>query len=295
MDERELLAQRFEAQRPRLRRVAYRMLGSAAEADDAVQEAWLRVSRAGAGGVDNLGGWLTTIVGRVCLDMLRARNARREEALGAREPEAGGGWRDRQTPEDEVALADSVGLALLVVLETLEPAERVAFVLHDMFDLPFDEIAPIVGRTSVAARQLASRARRRVRGASTSDVDRSRKREVVEAFIAAIKGGDLQALVAVLDPDVAFRCDAQAIRMGGAAEVHGVAAVGEFFKGRAQAAVAGLIDGEVGILVPVKGRMLLVLALTFRGGKISALDAVADRAALASMVLEELDDAGAAG
>ncbi len=295
MDERELLARRFEAHRAHLRGVAYRMLGSTEEADDAVQEAWLRMSRAGAGGVDNLGGWMTTIVGRVCLDLLRARKARREETLGAREPEPAGGRRHERSPDEEVVVADSVGLALLVVLETLGPAERVAFVLHDMFDLPFDEIAPIVGRTPEAARQLASRARRRVRGASTADLDRRRKREVVEAFIAAIKAGDFEALVAVLAPDVAFRCDAQAIRMGGPAEVHGIAAVGEFFKGRAQAAVAGLIDGEVGILVPVKGRMLLVIALTFGGGKITALDAVADRDALASMALEEFGADSAAG
>ena len=294
MNERELLAQRFEAHRAHLRGVAYRMLGSAAEADDAVQEAWLRVSRAGAGGVDNLGGWLATIVGRVCLDMLRARNARREGTLGVHEPEPGAGRRHERNPEEDAELADSVELALLVVLETLEPAERVAFVLHDMFDLPFDEIAPIVARTPVATRQLASRARRRVRGASTSDVDRSRKREVVEAFIAAAKAGDFEALVAVLDPDVVFRSDAQGIRMGGPAEVHGAAAVAGFFMGRAQAAVAGLIDGEVGILVPVKGRMLLVVALTFGGGKITAVHAVANRDTLASMALEDFGGDSAA-
>ncbi len=288
MDDRELLARRFETHREHLRRVAYRMLGSAVEADDAVQEAWLRMSRADAGDVDNLGGWMTTIVGRVCLDMLRARNARREEALGAREPERDAGRRHERNPQEDVELADSVGLALLVVLETLEPAERVAFVLHDMFDLPFDQIAPIVGRTPVAARQLASRGRRRVRGASKSEVDRDRKRELVEAFIAAAKAGDFEALVTVLDPDVVFRCDAQAIRMGGPAEVHGPSAVAGFFKGRADAAVAGLIDGEVGILVPVKGRMLLVLECGVGAGKITSLDAVADRDALASMALEEL-------
>ena len=295
MDEREVLAQRFEAHRAHLRRVAYRMLGSAEEADDAVQEAWLRMSRAGAGGVDNLGGWLATIVGRVCLDMLRARHARREETLGVHEPESGAGRRHESDPEEEVELADSVGLALLVVLETLEPAERVAFVLHDMFDLPFDEIAPIVARTPVATRQLASRARRRVRGAAISDVDRSRKREIVEAFIAAAKGGDFEALVAVLDPDVVFRCDAQAIRMGGPAEVHGAGAVAGFFIGRANAAVPGLIDGEVGILVPVKGRMLLVVALSFGDGKITGVNAVANRDALASLALEEFGGEAAAG
>ncbi len=290
MDERELLARRFETQRIHLQAVAYRMLGSTAEAEDAVQEAWLRMSRAGAEGVDNLGGWMTTIVGRVCLDMLRARRARREESLDVQQPgPAAAGRRHDRTPEAEAELADAVGMALLVVLEMLKPAERVAFVLHDMFDLPFDEIAPIVGRTPVATRQLASRARRRVRGAEGSDADLSRQRKIVDAFIAAAKSGDFEALVAVLDPDVVFRCDAQAIRMGGPAEVHGPAAVAGFFKGRADAAVAGLIDGEVGILVPVKERMLLVLNLTFGGGRITSLHAVADRAALASLALEELN------
>jgi RNA polymerase sigma-70 factor, ECF subfamily len=294
MDERELLARRFEAHRTHLRRVAYRMLGSAEEADDAVQEAWLRMSRAGPGGVDNLGGWMTTIVGRVCLDALRARTARREETLGDREPESGAGPHRERNPEEDAELADAVGMALLVVMETLEPAERVAFVLHDMFDLPFDEIAPIVGRTPVAARQLASRARRRVQGAPTSRVDRGREREVVEAFIAAVKVGDFETLVTVLDPDVAFRCDPMAIRMGGPAEVRGMAAVAGFFKGRAEAAVPGLIDGEVGILVPVKGRMLLVLEVTFGGGKITGLHAVAERDALAAMTLEEFGRRSAA-
>jgi RNA polymerase sigma-70 factor, ECF subfamily len=295
MDERALLAERFETQRLHLHRVAYRMLGSAAEADDAVQEAWLRMSGADASAVANLGGWMTTIVGRVCLDMLRARHARREETLGGHQPEPVASRRHERTPDEDAELADAVGLALLVVLETLEPAERVAFVLHDMFDLPFDEIAPIVGRTSVATRQLASRARRRVQGAAAPDVDRRRNREVVEAFIAAAKAGDFETLVAVLDPEVVFRSDAQGVRMGGPAEVHGALAVAEFFKGRARGAVAGLIDGEVGILVPVKGRMLLVVALTFGGGKITAVDAVADREALASMVLEEFGGNSAMG
>jgi len=287
MDDRELLAQRFETHRAHLQEVAQRMLGSTAEAEDAVQEAWLRMSRAGSEGIDNLGGWMTTIVGRVCLDALRTRKSRREEALGGHEPEPSDGRRHERSPSVEVELADSVGLALSMVLETLGPAQRVAFVLHDMFDLTFDEIAPIIGKTPVATRQLASRARRRVRGASTSGADLRRKREVVEAFIAAIKTADFEALLAVLDPDVVFRCDAQAIRMGGPAEVHGPDAVGAFFEGRAEAAVAGLIDGEVGILVPVKGRMLLVLKVGFDAGKIISLDAVADRAALATLALED--------
>jgi RNA polymerase sigma-70 factor (ECF subfamily) len=293
MDERELLARRFESYRAHLQGVAYRMLGSTAEAEDAVQEAWLRVSRAGGDGVDDLGGWMTTIVGRVCLDRLRARHARREETLDGHEPEPGTHRPHERSAEEEVELADSVGLALLVVLETLQPAERVAFVLHDMFDLSFDEIAPIVGRSSVATRQLASRARRRVQGASTSDVDRRRKREVAEAFIAAARAGDFEALVAVLDPDVVLRVDAEAIRLGGPAGLQGAASVAELFRGRAKACVPGLIDGEVGILLPVEGRMLLVLELTFGGGRITAIDAVADRDTLASLELEELGEASA--
>ncbi|MDP2584922.1 MAG: sigma-70 family RNA polymerase sigma factor [Candidatus Palauibacterales bacterium] len=294
-DERELLARSFEAHRDHLRGIAYRMLGSAAAADDAVQEAWLRVSRAGAEGVDNPGGWMTTIVSRVCLDALRARRARGEEALASHEPERRAGRRHERSPEEEAELADSVGLALLVVLETLKPAERIAFVLHDMFDVPFDEIARVVDRTPAAARQLASRARRRVRGADASDLDRSRRREVVEAFIAAARAGDFEALVAVLDPDVVFRGDSRAVRMGGPAEVRGAGVVAEFFDGRADAAVPGLIDGEVGILVPVKGRMLLVLRLAFGEGRITGLEAVADRDALASLELEQLDPLDDAG
>ncbi|HVX38171.1 MAG TPA: sigma-70 family RNA polymerase sigma factor [Gemmatimonadaceae bacterium] len=288
MDERELLAQRFDDYRPHLRRIGYRMLGSAPEADDAVQEAWLRISRADASEVDNLKAWMTTIVGRVCLDMLRARTARREESLGAHEPERAASPIEQRTPDEDVELADSVGLALLVVLETLEPAERVAFVLHDMFDLTFDEIAPIVGRTTVATRQLASRARRRVHGAPKTAVDRDRKREIVDAFIAASKSGDFEALVAVLDPDVVLRTDAQGIRMGGPAEARGARTVAGFFHGRAQAAIPALIDGDVGIAVRPKGRLLLVLALTYANGKITAIDAVADRDALAALELEDL-------
>jgi RNA polymerase sigma-70 factor (ECF subfamily) len=288
MDERELLARRFEAHRAHLRGVAYRMLGSAEEADDAVQESWLRMSRANADDVDNLGGWMTTIVARICLDRLRARSARPEETLGGHEPEPSERRRHERSPEEDVELADSVGLALLIVLEKLNPAERVAFVLHDMFDLSFDEIAPIVGRTSVATRQLASRARRRVQGASTSDVDQRRKREVVEAFIAASRAGDFEGLMAVLDPEIVLRSDAEAVRLGGPAEVHGAAAVAELFKGRARAAVPGLIDGEFGILVPIEGRMLFVLELTFEGGRIASIDALADHDMLASLEVERV-------
>lgn len=283
MDARELLARRFEQQRAHLQKVAYRMLGSAVEAEDAVQEAWVRVSSAGDDDVDNLRAWMTTIVARVCLDMLRTRHSRREEAFDALQPEPSAGQRDERSVEDDVELADSVELALLVVLETLQPAERVAFVLHDMFDLPFDEIAPIVGRSSAATRQLASRARRRVQGASVPDIDRSRKREVVEAFLAAARAGDFEALVAVLDPAVVLRADAEAVRMGGPAELRGAAAVAEFFNGKAAAAVPGLIDGEVGILVPRDGRMLVALQITFAGGRIAGIHGVADPETLGAL------------
>ncbi len=207
MDESAWLADRFEEHRPHLRAVAYRMLGSFAEADDAVQDAWLRISRAGAGEVENLGGWLTTIVARVCLNMLRSRNARREESLGLHLPDPVISQEGMRQPEEEALLADSVSLALLVVLDTLAPAERLAFVLHDMFDLPFEEIAPMVGRSPEAARQLASRARRRVRGAAipAPDPDLARQREVVDAFFQAARGGNFDALVALLDPDVVLR------------------------------------------------------------------------------------------
>ena len=289
MNERELLAQQFESYRYRLHSAAYRMLGSTVEAEDAVQEAWLRVSHAGTDGVDNLGGWLSTIVGRVCLDKLRARRAHAEETLDGHEPEPDMQRRHERSPEMEVELADSVGLALLVVLEALQPAERVAFVLHDMFDLSFDEIAPIVGRTSVATRQLASRARRRVQGASTSEIDRSRKQEVAEAFIAAARAGDFEALVAVLDPDVVVRGDAAANQLAGSAiAMRGATSVAEFFKGKAQACVPGLIDGQVGILLPLEGRMMLVLELGLGDGRITTIDAVADRDSLAALELERL-------
>src|SRR5215204_4373286 len=219
MDERELLANRFEEHRPRLRALAYRMLGSPSEADDAVQEAWLRLDRSDSGGVENLGGWLTTVVGRVCLNMLRSRKSRREQFLGepsgetssTRMPDPIVDREDGIDPEHQALLADGIGLALLVVLETLSPAERLAFVLHDTFGVPFDEIAPIVGRSPAAARQLASRARRRVRGAAPApDANLGRQREVVDAFLAASRGGDFDALLAVLDPDVVLRADSGA-------------------------------------------------------------------------------------
>lgn len=287
MTEHDALAGRFERSRDHLRMVAYRMLGSTTEADDAVQEAWLRASRVDTDPVDNMGGWLTTIVSRVCLDMLRSRRSRGEELLGTHEPEPMPGRRHERDPEEEALLADAVGMALVVVLETLAPAERVAFVLHDMFDLTFDEIAPIVQRSPVAARQLASRARRRVRGASGSvEADRRRQRDVVEAFLAASKAGDLEGLIAVLDPDVVLRGDAAAARLGGHVELVGAGLVAEAFKGRARAAVVGLVDGEVGVHVPVGGRMLLVLQVAFaEDGRIAAIDAVADTAGIEKLVL----------
>ncbi|HWG34791.1 MAG TPA: sigma-70 family RNA polymerase sigma factor [Gemmatimonadaceae bacterium] len=290
MTEHEALARQFESSRDHLRAVAYRMLGSSTEADDAVQEAWLRVSRVDADDVDNMGGWLTTIVSRVCLDMLRSRRARAEESLGAHEPEPSAGRRHERGAEADALLADSVGMALVVVLEKLAPAERVAFVLHDMFDLTFDEIAPIVQRSPVAARQLASRARRRVRGASGSvETDRRRQREVVEAFLAASKAGDLEGLIAVLDPDVVVRGDAAAVKLGGHPEVVGAAAVADLFKGRARTAVVGLVDGEVGVHVPVARRMLLVFQIAFADdGRIAAMDVVGDPAAIERLALASL-------
>ena len=273
MDEKKFLAEKFEANRTQLRAVAYRMLGSRSEVDDAVQEAWLRLSRSDAGEIENLSGWLTTVVARVCLDMLRSRKSRREEPLGPHVPEP------VATPENEqeAELADSVGTALLVVLETLTPAERLAFVLHDMFAVPFEEIAPIVGRTPAAARQLASRARRRVQGAPTApDADVTRQRKVVDAFLAASRGGDFEALLAVLDPDVVFRADPVAVRMGGLPEIRGAAAVAETFKGRAQAAKPALIDGAVGLAVILGGQLRIALNLTIAGDRIVGIEAIAD-------------------
>jgi RNA polymerase sigma-70 factor (ECF subfamily) len=273
MAEQNYLAEQFEAHRAHLRAVAYRMLGSRAEAEDAVQEAWLRLSRAETDGIGNLGGWLTTVVARLCLDMLRARKSRREEPLTEHVPEPAVGAEDSAR---DALLADSVGLALLVVLDKLAPAERVAFVLHDMFDLPFEDIASIVGRSPAATRQLASRARRRVRGVPAADADPDRRRDLIDAFLAASRSGDLAGIVAVLAPEVVFRGDRAAVQMGGPAEVRGAATVAEFFKGRAQAARTALIDGTPGIAVVPGGRLLLVLGLTIADGKIVAIDAIAE-------------------
>ena len=280
----EWLAERFEADRTRLRAVAYRLLGSASEADDAVQEAWLRLGRTDAASVDNLGGWLTTVVARICLDMLRSRKARREDALDSSGPEPVANDNIEAVLEQESQLADSVGLALLVVLQTLAPAERIAFVLHDMFDLPFDEIAPVVGRSPTAARQLASRARRRVQGkAAEPDADRDAQRRVVDAFLTAARGGDMQGLLAALDPDIVVRSDAAARKLGASPEVHGAERVARFYLGKAQEARPALVDGEVGIVVAPRARLFLALKLTFANNRIAAIDVVADPVRLRSI------------
>jgi RNA polymerase sigma-70 factor (ECF subfamily) len=271
------LAEQFHTKRPHLLRVAYRILGSRTEAEDAVQEAWLRLSRSDASGVENLGGWLTTVVSRVCLDLLRSRKSRREEALDAAGPEPIATGDAAVDLEHEALLADSMGLALLVVLETLAPAERVAFVLHDMFAVPFGEIAPIVGRTPTASRQLASRARRRVQGAArVSDADRTRQREVVDAFLAASRGGDFEALLALLDPEVVVRADRAAVASGAEAEIRGAAAVAKTFAGRARAAQPALVNGDVGLVWAPGGRPRVVFGFTITGGKIVGIDLVAD-------------------
>jgi RNA polymerase sigma factor (sigma-70 family) len=310
MDEADWLAERFDEHRSHLRAVAYRMLGSVSEADDAVQETWLRLSRADTSSVVNLGGWLTQVVARVCLDMLRSRKSRREESLDASRLERPATRTDGVDPEQEALLADSVGLALLVVLEMLEPAERLAFVLHDMFAVPFDEIAPIVGRTPAAARQLASRARRRVHGAGrresdvrraevkggeggakARDTDLNQQRAVVDAFLAAARGGDFQGLLAVLDPDVVLRSDGKGALAGRPPEVRGAEAVAPgAMRGRARAAQAALVNGAVGVVVAPRGRLMMVLDFTIRHGKIVAIDAIADPVRLAEFELAVLDE-----
>src|SRR6266496_4892646 len=285
MDKHEGLAQRFEAERGRLRGVAYRMLGSLGEAEDAVQEAWLRLGRADSGSIDNLEGWLTTVGARVCLDMLRSRKSRGEQPLDGEAPGADRGH--APDPEEELLLADSVGLALLVVLDTLAPAERLAFVLHDMFDLSFDEIAAIVGRSPTAARQLASRARRRVQGAdAVHDADHTRRREIVGAFLAASRSGNLGALLAVLDPDVVLRADSAAVRMAAARqavgapklapELRGAPAVAESLSGRAGAAQPALIDGAPGLVWAPGGKPRAAFTFTIARHKIVRIDLIAD-------------------
>jgi RNA polymerase sigma-70 factor (ECF subfamily) len=296
MDESDWLEKRFQENQAHLRRVAYRMLGSSSEAEDALQEAWIRLSRADTGSVENLGGWLTTVIARVCLDMLRARSSRSEEALGASTMRAESG----SNPESEVLLADSVGAALLVVLETLAPAERVAFVLHDLFDLSFEEIAAIVDRSPTAARQLASRARRRVRGdAAPAAADLAKQREVVDAFLAASRGGKFDALLAVLDPNVVLRADELAVRTAAANrqagapdianEVRGAQAVAETFKGRARGARRALIDGMAGAAWAVGGQTRAAFLFTVERGKVVAIELVMEPERLGELELQLLD------
>ena len=316
----DVLAQRFEDSRPHLAAVAYRMLGSRAEADDAVQEAWLRLARTDVDGVDNLRGWLTTVVSRVCLDMLRSRTSRREDPLPDDErvaPEAG--------PEGEAVLADSVGAALLVVLDTLPPAERLAFVLHDLFAVPFDEIGTVLGRSPAAARQLASRARRRVQGAGADDAavaeggttggaaapawsadvegaaggvadgvaggapdPAGRRRAVVAAFLTASRGGDFTALLELLDPEAVVLADAAAVIAGAEAEVRGAAAVAATFVGRAKAARLALLDGEPGLIWTHRGEVRMAFAFTVLDGRVAGIELIADPARIAAMGVEPL-------
>jgi RNA polymerase sigma factor (sigma-70 family) len=281
VDEADWLAERFEAHRPRLHAVAHRMLGSATEADDAMQEAWLRLSRSGTEGVENMGGWFTTIVARVCLDLLRSRQSRHEEPVGEDLPEQA----SEAGPEQQALMADSVGLALLVVLDTLTPTERLAFVLHDMFDVPFDQIASVIDRSPVAARQLASRARRRVRGAGPNPgTDPARQREVVNAFLAASRGGDLAALVALLDPDVALRTDPEGVRLGAPAEILGAHAVASVFAEYGGGARPALVGGLAGAVWAPGGRTRVAYVFTVSGGAITAIDRVAN-----PELLRELD------
>ena len=291
MGEKEILAERFEANRSHLRSVAYRMLGSPGDADDAVQEAWLRLARSDAAGIENLRSWLTTVVARVCLDMLRARRTRREAPISHVEPIAGGEDADR-----ELQIADSIGLAMLVVLETLSPAARVAFVLHDVFNLPFDDIAPIVGRSPATARQLASRARQRVQGAPANlEADRSRRREVVDAFLAASRGGDFSALLAILDPGVVLRADASMVaaslaRIGDtpplAPEIRGHQEVANTFKGRLRMARPAQVDGEAGLAFVFGDQPRSVIDFVVEDGRIVEINMIGDPQSLAALDLE---------
>ncbi|MGH3505730.1 MAG: sigma-70 family RNA polymerase sigma factor [Nocardioidaceae bacterium] len=293
MDEREWLTERFEEHRPRLRAVAYRMLGSASEADDALQEAWLRMRRTESGSVENLPAWLTTVVARVCLNMLRSCRSRREESLDARPPEQWGSREDAVDPEQEALLADSVGLALLVVLDTLTPAERLAFVLHDMFDLPFDEIASIVDRSPAAARQLASRARRRVRGtASPPAPDLARQHRVVDAYLAATRHGNFEALVKILDPEVVLRADRSAGPTPAPIVLRGVNAVARgalASSERARFTQPALVDGSVGLVMAPRGQLFLVLGFTIVDDAITEIDVIADPDRLRELDLAVLD------
>ncbi len=280
MDEQKWLGECFEENRGHLRAVAYRMLGSLSEADDAVQEAWLKLSHSGAEGIDNLGGWLTTVVARVCLDILRSRASRREEPLSPEAAEPAAVRNRANDPEEEALLADSVGLALLVVLDRLTPAERLAFVMHDMFAMPFEEIAPVVGRSTGATRQLASRARRRVNGAgSTGSGDLSRRRTIVDGFLKALRAGDLEGLLALLDPEVVVRIDGAAAATGAPVEIRGARAWARqaiAFSQAVRFAQAALVDGEVGFILAPRGRLLRALRLTLAGDQITRIDIVGE-------------------
>jgi RNA polymerase sigma-70 factor (ECF subfamily) len=290
LNEREYLAEQFEEHRAHLRAVAYRMLGSLSEVDDAVQEAWLRLSRADSAEIDNLGGWLTTVVARVCLDMLRSRQSRREEPFTPDAPDPVATGTLGSNPEQEALLADSVGLALLVVLDKLTPAERLAFVLHDMFAVPFEEIAAIVGRTAEAARQLASRARRRVRGGGAPDADLVRQREVVETFIAALRAGDFEGLLAVLDPDLVVRAD---MAVGSApTEIRGAAvwAKGAIAYGHmARLTQPALVDGAIGVVVAPRGRLSRALTFKIANGKIIEIEVIGNPARLGELDVSIVD------
>ena len=295
MEDTEWLADRFEQHRSRLRAVAYRMLGSFAEADDAVQDAWIRVDRAGADDVDNIGAWLTTVVARICLNMLRSRGIRREEGLPVHLPDPIISADGQLQPEEEAVLADSLGLALQVVLDTLTPAERLAFVLHDMFELPFEEIGPMVDRTPEAARQLASRARRRVRGVEgpSSEADRSRQRTLVEAFFAAARSGDLEALVAVLHPDVVLRADFGPRRPARSTLVRGAEAVAQQAKLGASLAAElhpVLVNGAPGVVITMRGRPYAVMAFCVVGDRITEIDVIAEPDRVTRLAAATVDD-----
>ncbi|MGH9605612.1 MAG: sigma-70 family RNA polymerase sigma factor [Terracidiphilus sp.] len=291
MSDSDWLAEQFERNRGHLRGVAYRMLGSMGEADDAVQEAWLRLSRTGAEGVDNLGGWLTVVVSRVCLDMLRSRTAHREESLDAEDAPESAAGDGADDPEQATVMADSVGLAMLVVLENLTPSERVAFVLHDMFDLPFEEIAPIVGKSPAAARQLASRARRRVHGASpTGDADPARRGEIVKAFLAAARDGNFEGLLALLDPEVVVRADAAAQKFGAQPETRGAETVAGNFSTRARGAQPALVAGVPGAVWAPGGKLRVAVSFTIAHGMIAAIDLIAEPERLQELAVRILSD-----
>jgi RNA polymerase sigma-70 factor (ECF subfamily) len=287
------LAERFEENRTHLRAVAYRMLGSVSDADDAVQEAWIRLVRADADGIENLGGWLTTVVARVCVDMLRSRTLRSEEPLDSRVPDPIVSHQDRIDPDEEALLGESVGLALLVVLDTLAPAERLAFVLHDMFAVPFDEIAAILGRSATSTRQLASRARRRVQGAAIPDTDLARQWEVVDAFFAAARDGAFDELVAVLDPDIVLRSDGGTARPDASAVVRGarsVAAQALTFSRLSPFVRPALVNATPGVVVAPQGRPFAIMAFTVRHGRIVEIDVLADPERLRHLDLAALEN-----